>query len=304
MAGKVLPSIESGSNPLSANGSVLSDDTYIEEEGTPEPDDPEARLNWGRKHHGEDWYLEGVAGREAARKAQCEEEERERIEDEKVEAIRKLRETEPLEYERRMREYNLQLQGLTKAQIDKSNQPLPEEIIKSNWEGFSALLQGKVLQPATTDGSMEVSQPRASLRLQKPTKEVSRKIRCSRIAKSTARDGTVSSGNRSKRPAPTLAGANATNVKVPQSEHDKTRQRKAYKGERASRRLANKQVEYGIFANRSIAPVPKDLQRNPLTRKRNPAGPSIAVEPAKHRGALKSGREGTHRSRSKKQSGG
>jgi hypothetical protein len=323
MAGMVLPSIETGSDPLSANISVLSDDTYVEEEGTPEPDDPEARLNWGRKHYGEDWYLERVAGREAARKARCEEEERERIEDEKVEAIRKLRETEPWEYKRQMREYNLQLQGLTKAQIDESNQPLPEEVIKSNWEGFSALLQGKVLQPATADGhadarseSMEVPQPRASLRLQKPTKEVSRKIRCGRIAKSTARDGTVSSGNRSKRPAPTLAGAlvdeenasNATKVKVPQSKHDKTRQRKAYKGERASRRLANKPVEYGIFANRSLAPVPKQLQHNPSTRKRNPAGPrnkkSIAVEPAKHRGALKSGREGTHRSRSKKQSGG
>jgi hypothetical protein len=207
MAGKVLPSIETSSDPLSANGSVLSDDTYVEEQGTPEPDDPEARLNWGRKHYGEDWYLERVAVREAAQKARCKEEERERIEDEKVEAIRKLRETEPWEYKRRMREYNLQLQGLTKAQIDKSNQPLPEEVIKSNWKGFSALLQGKVL-------------------------------------------------------------------------------RKAYKGERASRRLANKPVEYGIFANRSIAPVPKDLQRSPATRKRNPAGPrskkSIAVEPAKH----------------------
>lgn len=129
MAGKVLPSIETGSGPLSANGSVLSDDTYVEEEGTPEP---EARLNWGRKHYGEDRYLERVAGSEAARKARCVEEERERIEDEKVEGIRKLRETEPWEHERRMKEYNLQLQGLTKAQIDKSNQPLPEEVIKCN----------------------------------------------------------------------------------------------------------------------------------------------------------------------------
>jgi hypothetical protein len=54
-----------------------------------------------------------------------------------------------------------------------------------------------------------------------------------------------------------------------------------------------------------MALVPKDLQRNPSTRKHNPAGPrskkkSIVVEPAKHRGALKSGRESTHCSRSKK----
>ena len=280
MAGKVLQSIETCGDPLSANGSVLSDDTY--EEGTPEPNDPEARLAWGRRRYGEDWYREEVAGREAARNARREEEERERIEDEKVEAIRKLRETEPWEYERRMREYNLQLQGLTKAQIDKSNQPLPEEVIKSNWEGFSALLQGRTLQPTTTDSAN---------------------------ARTTRR--------RSKRAAPTLTEAlvdeeiasNATKVKVPQSKHDKTRQRKAYKGERASRRIAGEPIEYGIFAKRSMAPVPKDLQRNPSTRKRNPAGPrskkkSIAIEPVKHRGALKSGRGGTHRSRSKKQSGG
>jgi hypothetical protein len=131
---------------------VLSDDTYVEE-GTPEPNDPEARLAWGRRRYGEDWYLEEVAGREAAWNARREEEERERIEDEKVEAIRRLWETEPWEYERRMREYNLQLQGLTKAQIDKSNQPLSEEVIESNWEGFSALLQGRTLQPTTTDSA-------------------------------------------------------------------------------------------------------------------------------------------------------
>ena len=114
-----------------------------------------------------------------------------------MEAIRNLRETEPLEYERRMREYNLQLQGLSKAQIDKSNQPLPEEVIKSNWEGFTALLQGRALQPTTTDSA---------------------------------------------------------NTRT-------TRRRKVYKGERESRRLANKPVEYGIFAKRkrSRVSVPKDL---------------------------------------------
>jgi hypothetical protein len=273
---EVLQSIETGGDPAFANGSVLSDDTY-EEQGTPEPNDPETRLAWGRKRYGEDWYLEEVASREAALNARREKEERERIEDEEVEAIRRLRETEPLEYERRMNEYNLRLRGLTKAQIDNSNKPLSPEVIEENWSAISVLLKGRTLQPITTDSA------------------------------------TARTTRRSKRAAPTLAGgesaSNATNVKVSQSKHDKTRQRKAYKGERASRRLAKKSVEYGIFANRSMAPVPKDLQRNPSTRKRNPAGSrskkkSIAVEPAKLRGALKSGRESTHRSRSKKESGG
>ena len=50
---EVLQSIETGGDPAFANGSVLSDDTY-EEEGTPEPNDPEARLVWGRGRYGED----------------------------------------------------------------------------------------------------------------------------------------------------------------------------------------------------------------------------------------------------------
>jgi hypothetical protein len=323
---EVLQSIETGGDPAFANGSVLSDDTY-EEQGTPEPNDPETRLAWGRRRYGEDWYLEEVASREAALNARREEEERERIEDEKVEAIRKLRETEPWEYERRMREYNLQLQGLTKAQIDKSNQPLPKEVIESNWAGFSALLQGKVLQPAATDKHADArsenidSQSRVSLRPQKPTKEVSHKIRRGRTVKSTARDRTVGSSNRSKRPASTLSEAlvdeerapNATNVKLPQSKHHKIKQRKGSTAERASRRIAGEPVEYGIFANPSAArPVPKPLQRNPSTRKRNSVDPhnhapskkSISVEAAKAQGISRSAREGTRRSRPKKQSGG
>jgi hypothetical protein len=281
MADKVLPSIETAGSPLSVNGSIFSDDTYVEPEGTPEPDDPEERLAWGRRHYGEHWYLDLVARREAAWHERREKEERERIELEKADAIRRLQETEPWEYERQMREYNLQLHGFTKSQIDKANQPLSEEEIKRNLEGFSALLLGRTLKTTTTDS-----------------------------------ENTGTTGRRSKRAVPKLTEAiveeesasNATNVKVPQSKHDKTRQRKAYKGERASRRLANKPVEYGIFANRSMAPVPKDLC-NPSTRKRNSASPrskkkSIAVEPANPRGALKSGRGGTHRSRSKKQSGG
>lgn len=266
MAGEVLQSIETWGDPVSANGSVLSDDTYVE--GTPEPNDPEAPLALGRRYFGEDWYREEVA-------RQREEEERERIHNEEAEAIRKLRDTDPWEYERQMGEFNLRLQGLTQEQIDKSNEPVPEEVAKSIFASFSACLRGMALKPTTTDST-----------------------------------NTRTTRGQSKRATLTLTEAlveevstsNATNGKVPQSKHDKTRQRKAYKGERASRRLANKPVEYGIFANRSMAPVPKDLQRNPLTRKRNPAGPrskkSIAVEPAKHRGALKSGRGGTHRSRS------
>jgi hypothetical protein len=54
MAGKVFPLIETGSNPLSVTGSIFSNDTYIEEEGIPEPDDSEIRLTWSRKYYRED----------------------------------------------------------------------------------------------------------------------------------------------------------------------------------------------------------------------------------------------------------
>jgi hypothetical protein len=139
MAGKVLPLIETDSDPLSVNGSVLSDGSYVEE-GTPEPDDLEVRLSWGRKYYGESWYIEEVAGRKAVRNVRYIKEECERIKEEEVEAIRRLRETDPLEYKCQMTEYNLRLQGLTQEQIDKSNQPLPDKVVKSNWEGFSARL--------------------------------------------------------------------------------------------------------------------------------------------------------------------
>jgi hypothetical protein len=45
ITGTVLSLIETSSDPLSTNISVLSDDTYVEEERTLELDDPEARLN-------------------------------------------------------------------------------------------------------------------------------------------------------------------------------------------------------------------------------------------------------------------
>jgi len=194
MAGKVLPSIETGGDPSSANGSVLSDDTYVEE-GTPEPNDPEARLSWGRKHNGEEWYWKEVADREAALSARREEEEHERIENKGVEDIRSLLETDPVEYERRMREYKLQRKGLSPAQIEKSNQPLPRKEAERIWVGFANLLGGKALQPATTDKHAD-----ARLRPRKPTKEVSHTIRRGRIVKSTAR-------NQPKRPTSTLAEA-------------------------------------------------------------------------------------------------
>lgn len=44
IAGKVLLSIETGSDPLSASSSILSGGTYVEER-TLEPDDLEARLS-------------------------------------------------------------------------------------------------------------------------------------------------------------------------------------------------------------------------------------------------------------------
>jgi hypothetical protein len=283
MTKSVLPSIETGGDASSVNSSALSDNTYVEE-GTPEPDDPEARLRWGREHNGEDWYLKEIDSREAARKARREEEERQRIEDEKVEAIRRLEKTDPWEYHRQMKEYNLRLQGLTKEQIDKSNEPLPKEVIESNWEEISAFL-----------------------RPQKPTKEISHRTYRDRIAKSTARDRTIGSSNRPKPPASTVAEAlvdeerasNATNVKLPQSKHHKIKQRTA---ERASRRLAREPLEYGIFADPSTAlPVPKSLQRDPSPRKRNSADSRnhasfkkpISVKAAKHQGISKSGREET-----------
>ncbi|PVH70702.1 hypothetical protein DL98DRAFT_521486 [Cadophora sp. DSE1049] len=278
MAGKVLRSIETDGVPVSTS-SVLSDDTYIEEE-IPDPDDPETRLSWGRKHNGEGWYREEVAGREAARNAQREEEERERGEDEKLDAIRSLLDTDPPEYQRRMREYNLQLQGLTKAQIHNSIQPLPSEVIESNWAGFAALLLGKVQQPPTADKAYSEaidSQPRVS------PKQDSRKI-CRRIVKS----------NRSKRPAKALVDEETTSHANPLHSNRKT---KLPTAKRASRRLAGQEVECGIFAPPSAARrVPKSLQRYTSTDKRSPHNISGH---AKSQGS-KSGLDGTRRSRPKK----
>jgi hypothetical protein len=98
---------------------------------------------------------------------------------------------------------------------------------------------------------------------------------------------------------------------VLQSKPHNTRQRKVYKQERGSRRLAGHLPEYGMLPKRGEPAPPYEPPSN--TRKPNPSGPrsrasskkSIAVKGAKPRGISKSGREGTNRpKRSKKQSEG
>ncbi len=230
MAGAVLQSIETGGGLLPANGSALSDTTY-EEESTPEP---EACLSWTGK--------EELAGREAIRAN----EERERNEDEKLEAIRRLEKTKPEEFRLQMKEYNLRLQGLTQAQIDKSNQPLPKEVAEENWNILGAL-ERKALQPTHAD---------ARLRSRKPMKEGSHTIRRGRIVKNIPR-------NQPKRPRSTLA-------KALQPEHHTIKQRKGPAASRASRRIAGDPIECGIFADPSKAQqIPKNLLRDPSTCKQN-----------------------------------
>jgi hypothetical protein len=96
-----------------------------------------------------------------------------------------------------------------------------------------------------------------------------------------------------------------------QSKPHNTRQRKAYKQERGSRRLAGRLPEYGMLPKRGEPAPPYEPPSN--IRKPNPSGPrsrasskkSIAVKGANPRGISKSGREGTNRpKRSKKGSEG
>jgi hypothetical protein len=98
---------------------------------------------------------------------------------------------------------------------------------------------------------------------------------------------------------------------VLQSKPHNTRQRKVYKQERGSRRLAGHLPEYGMLPKQGEPAPPYEPPSN--TRKPNPSGPrsrasskkSIVVKGAKPRGISKSGREGTNRpKRSKKQSKG
>jgi hypothetical protein len=260
MARDILQSIETVDSLSPANGSVLSASTY-EEERTPEA---KACLSWGGK--------EELARREAIRAN----EERERNEDEELEAIKILEKTEPAEFQRRMRGYNLRLQGLNKAQIDKSNQPLPKEVVKENWDVF-----GKVLQSTTADMHAD-----APLRSRKQTKEDSHTIRRGRIVKNISR-------NQPKRSTSTL-------TKALQPKHHTINQRKGPAAARTSRRIAGDPVERGIFADPSVAQeIPKNLLRDPSTRKQN----SKLIEAEKPQVISKSGGEGPRHSRNKKQSG-
>jgi hypothetical protein len=260
------------------------------------PDDPDEWRGWGQKSMGKAWYSDVIARREAAQIAQHEEEELERIEKEKVDAIRKLYDTDRQEYNRQMKAHNLGIQRLA-AQVDSESNSV-KAVVQGNWEAF--------LEPTTTDKqtdaraeSMELSQSRSHP--QKPRHE--------RIVKRTARDQKVGSSNRSKRPASTLTEAlvdkkrsNATNIKPSRPKRPKLGHRK---GERVSRRLKSDPVECGIYATDSAAPpVPKCL-RNPSTRKRD------SVDPRNHASSKKlisveaaQPQEGTRRLRTKKQPGG
>ena len=86
-----------------------------------------------------------------------------------------------------------------------------------------------------------------------------------------------------------------------------TRQRKVYKLERGSRRLAGRLPEYSMFPKQGEPAPPYEPPSN--IRKPNPSGPrtrasskkkSIAVKGAKPRGSSKSGREGTNRPKTSK----
>ncbi|CZR65264.1 uncharacterized protein PAC_15164 [Phialocephala subalpina] len=207
---------------------------------------------------------------------------------------------------------------------------------------------------ADAPASERVSQPRASS--PRPPKDTSRKTRGGRVTKSTARIQSVANrGTRSRQTAPTPAEAPIPNrrskrqkasdmvdkpedstVQVPRQ--TRKRQPKVHKervsgavddiddkvlqskhhdtGQRASRRLAHKPPQFGMFAEQSVTPpLHEPPVRNPSNAsKPNSSGPrsraspkkkSIAVKGAKPRGISKSGREGTNRpKRSKKGSEG
>jgi DNA-directed RNA polymerase beta' subunit len=70
---------------------------------------------------GKDWYEDVMARRKAAQIARDKEKERERIDREKVDAIRKLIDTDPQEYNRQMKAHNLRIQRLAAQVDDKSN---------------------------------------------------------------------------------------------------------------------------------------------------------------------------------------
>ena len=337
----VLQSVESGGDPVSSlsDGSEYSNTDY-EEERTPEPDDPEARLLWARKHYGEAYYQEALAEREAAQKLRREDEECERIEQKKVDAIRTLRRTDPERYEREMREYNRQFappEEQTLAAIRLIAASVRADPIFRHSE---SLFARRKPQPAAiaerANGLSEVvglSDPRATPRQpQKRTKGISYKTLESRITKNTKT--TANRGTRSRRAAPTL-----TEVLIPDSrpkrlrqapdimdqpgdstaqvpEKPRKRQPKVYEKKRASRRLAGQPPEFGILLSQAEIPplygIPS--QNRSSTRKPHPSGvrnrapskgKSITVKGAKPQGISKSPQERTNRpKRSNKRSEG
>jgi hypothetical protein len=166
------------------------------------PDDADEWRGWGQGSMGKDWYEDVMARRKAAQIARDKEKERERIDKEKVDAIRKLIDKDPQEYSRQMKAHNLRIQRLAEAFLEATTTDK---------------------QTDTRTESMELSQSRSHP--QKPCRV--------RIVKSTTRDQKVGSSNRSKRPASTLAEALVD---------EKREQRKVPATKRASRRIAHKPV--------------------------------------------------------------
>jgi hypothetical protein len=266
----IVTSIETDGNPLSADSSEFSDNHN--EEGAPVPDDADEWRGWGQDSMGKDWYEDVMARRKAAQIARDKEKERERIDKEKVDTIRKLIDTDPQEYNRQMKAHRLRIQRLA-AQVDDKSNPV-EVAVQGNWEVFLEATTTDKQTDARTE-SMELSQSRSHP--QKP--------RRTRIVKRTARDQKVGSSNRSKRPASILAEALA----------DKEReQRKVPATNRASRRIAHEPVQHGMFAEPS-----RSMCKRNSTAPRNHASPkkSTLVEAAKPQGWA-------HRLRPRKQPGG
>jgi hypothetical protein len=151
--------------------------------------------------------------------------------------------------------------------------------------------RGPVPGTADAPASKSASQPRASPPRQ--TKDTSRKTRGGRITKNTAQSqSVVSRGARSGLSAPTSAKVPTSNRELNRSKRapdvleelgdnatraplqPRRRQRKAYKKERASRRLAGELPEFGMLPGRGEAlPHYETSLQQPLdTRKTSRSG--------------------------------
>jgi hypothetical protein len=263
----IVTSIETDSNPLSADSSEFSDNHN--EEGAPVPDDADEWLRWGKDSMGKDWYEDAIARRKAAEIAREKEKERERIDEKEVNAIRKLIDTDPREYNRQMKAHNLRLA----AQVDDKSNPV-EGVVQDNWEAF---LEATITDKQTDARAKSMELAQSPSHPQKP--------RRARIVKRTARDQKVGSSSRSKRPASTLAEALVD---------EEREQRKVPATKRASRRIAPEPVQHGMFAEPS-----RSTRKRNSTAPRNHASPkkSTLVEAAKPQGWA-------HRLRPRKKRGG